>query len=90
MEKNDDPTDQQRLPLMQTGRYLAFTVALDPPGSPGHRMMSKLLASSLLRTHFDGDVVVFRNSPEPLFRVPRQGLEEFYIPTPEIQGYEGA
>lgn len=79
-----------KLPSRQTGRHLAYVVAFDPPGSPGHRMMGKMLASSLLRTYFDGDIIVFRNSPEPLFRVQRVGLEEFYIPTPEVRGLEGA
>ncbi|MGI8605403.1 MAG: hypothetical protein ACR2OZ_20710 [Verrucomicrobiales bacterium] len=59
----------QLLPESHTGRHLAYTVAFDAPGSPGHRMMAKMLASTLLRTYFDGDVIVFRNSPDPLFRV---------------------
>jgi hypothetical protein len=73
-----------------TGRFLAYTVAFDPPGSPGHRNMAKMLASSLVRTCFDGDVVIFRNSPEPIFRVQRKGVEEYFIETPELEGLQGA
>ncbi len=52
--------------------------------------MAKMLASSLLRTHFGGDILVLRNSPEPLFRVERKGLDEIYIETREISGLKGA
>ena len=61
-------------------RHLAYTLALDhPPGSVGHRTMAKFLALSLLRTRFSGDIVVFRNSPAPLFMVPRAGVREVFI-----------
>ena len=63
------------MPLCPDPHHLAYTVAFDPPGSPGHSSMAKMLASSLLRTYFGGDIIVFRNSPEPLFRVERKGLE---------------
>jgi len=49
-----------------------------------------MLASSLLRTFFTGDILVFRNSPAPLFLVERKGLEEIFIETPAIHGIEGA
>lgn len=49
-----------------------------------------MLVSSLLRTYFGGDIIVFRNSPEPLFRVERKGLEEIYIETPQLGGLVGA
>jgi hypothetical protein len=70
--------------------HLAYTIAFDPPGSPGHRTMAKMLASSLLRTYFGGDIIIFRNSPEPLFRIERKGLDEIYIDTPQLGGLEGA
>lgn len=69
---------------------LIYTVAFDPPGSEGCRMLAKMLSSSLLRTYFTGDILVFRNSESPLFLVERKGLEEVYIDTPEIHGLEGA
>ena len=63
-------------------RHLAYTIALDdPPGAVGHRTMAKFLALSLLRTRFDGDIVIFRNSPAPLFMVPRAGVREVFIQT---------
>jgi hypothetical protein len=52
-------------------------------------MMAKMLASSLLRTFFGGNIIVFRNSPEPLFRVERKGLEEIYIQAPQLGGVAG-
>ncbi len=60
---------------------LIYTLALEQAGAPGHRMLGKLLASSLLRTFFDGDVVVFRNSAAAYFQVERRGLAEL-----ELQG----
>jgi len=50
--------------------------------------MAKFLVLSLLRTHFNGDIVVFRNSTAPLFMVARAGVREVYVqtehPTDEI------
>ena len=61
-------------------RHLAYTLALDhPPGAIGHRNMAKFLVLSLLRTHFDGEIVVFKTSPAPLFMVPRTGVREVTI-----------
>jgi hypothetical protein len=63
---------------------LIYTVAFDPPGWRGSRTMAKLLCSSLLRQFWSGEIVVFRNFPEPLFPVERKGLEEVYVETPEV------
>lgn len=49
-----------------------------------------MLASSQLRTFFTGDIVIFRNSPAPLFLVERKGLEEIYLETPPLHGQERA
>jgi hypothetical protein len=48
--------------------------------------MAKFLVSSLLRTHFSGDIMVFRNSATPLFLVGRQGLQEVQIETAALAG----
>jgi hypothetical protein len=72
-----------------TKRHLAYTIAFDPPGSVGHRALAKMLASSLLKTYFDGDIIVFRNSEAPLFLVERRGLDEVYLETPDLHGKEG-
>lgn len=63
---------------------LIYTVAFDPPGWRGSRTMTKLLCASLLRQFWSGEIVVFRNFPEPLFPVERKGLEELFVETPEV------
>jgi len=61
-------------------RHLAYTIALEyPPGSMAHWTMAKMLVLSLLRTRFDGDIVVFKTCSEPLFLVPRAGVREVII-----------
>lgn len=67
---------------------LAYSIAFDPPGHGGMRQMVKMLAASMSRTYFGGDLVVFRNSPQPIFLVQRQGIEEVYIETPGLFGQE--
>ncbi len=52
--------------------------------------MAKLLCSSLLRQFWSGEIVVFRNFPEPLFPVERKGLEEVFVETPEVGEGKGA
>ncbi|HUF60903.1 MAG TPA: hypothetical protein VMN36_02405 [Verrucomicrobiales bacterium] len=65
---------------------LLYTIAFDEPGCGGYRSMAKICVSSLLRTFFSGDIVVFRNTAAPLFLVERKGLEEIFVKTPDIQG----
>jgi hypothetical protein len=60
---------------------LIYTVAFDRPGWRGGRTMAKLLCASLLRHFWGGEIVVFRNFPEPLFPVERKGLEEIHVET---------
>ena len=64
------------------GRNLVYTVALDRPGQTGHRNMAKMLVSSLLRTRFSGDIMVFHDSPAPLFMVARAGVREVRLRVP--------
>ena len=64
-------------------RYLAYTVAFDRPGQTGHRNLARMLVSSLLRTRFPGDIVVFHNSPRPLFLVAREGVREVRLANPD-------
>jgi len=45
-----------------------------------------MLVSSLLRTYFHGDIVVFRNSEVPLFLVERKGLHEVQVNAPQLTG----
>ena len=71
-------------------RNLIYIICMDGPGSEGNRFLTKMLVSSLLRTYFTGDIVVFRNSEVPLFLVERKGLEEIYLDTPQVSGKAGA
>lgn len=71
-------------------KNLVYTVIFDAPGSESYRFLGKMLASSLLRTFFSGDILIFRNSPGPLFLVERKGLEEVFLETPEMYGQERA
>jgi hypothetical protein len=64
------------------GTNLVYTVAMDAPGAGGYRTMAKMLAASLLRTQFTGEVLVFRNTAEPLFQVERAGLKEIHLKLP--------
>jgi hypothetical protein len=65
--------------------HLAYTVAIDPPGQTGCRLMAKMLAASLSRTQFFGNVMIFHNSSAPIFFLERKGVEEINIEpeTPE-------
>jgi hypothetical protein len=71
-------------------RNLVYTVALDPVGTTGHKNLAKMLVSSLLRTRFSGDVLVFHNSPGPLFMVPRESVKEIRVETPTAESKNGA
>lgn len=46
--------------------------------------MTKRLISSLLRTHFSGEVIAFRNGSRPLFDVPRLGVTEVFVDTSDV------
>ena len=65
---------------------LAYTVAFDAPGYGGTRQMARMLAGSMARTYFGGDFLVFRNSPQPLFLVQREGIEEVFVETAGMEG----
>lgn len=69
---------------------LIYTVIFDAPGSESYRFLGKMLVSSLLRTFFSGEILVFRNSPTPLFLVQRKGLDEIFLETPEMYGQSRA
>jgi hypothetical protein len=56
---------------------LAYTIAIDTPEAGGNRLMAKMLAMSLLRSQFDGDVLIFRSGEVPIFHLPRVGLCEY-------------
>jgi hypothetical protein len=62
---------------------LAYTIAIDTPDAGGNRLMAKMLAMSLLRSQFDGDVLIFRSGEVPIFHLPRVGLYEYELPVPD-------
>lgn len=75
--------------MTQEPRVLAYLAAFDPKGLQYSHQMAKLLVASLLRSHFTGEILVFRNRPKPLFQVPRVGVQEVYISTPPWDGEKG-
>lgn len=52
--------------------------------------MAKLLISSLLRTGWAGDIMVFHNGKAPLFLTPRAGVEEVSLEVESPGGEAGA
>ena len=68
--------------------HVAYTVAFDAPGTGGHRLLAKMLAMSLVRNQFDGDMLIFRNTEAPLFHIPRQGVVEHFVQTKDMTGVE--
>jgi hypothetical protein len=64
-------------------KNLLYLIALDPPHGTANRLLAKLAVSSLLRTWFTGDIVLLRNTPEPVFPVERKGLREIEITDPD-------
>ena len=76
--------------LFLNERNLAYLIAVDAPGCGGQRTMAKMLVSSLLRTGWAGDIMVFHNAETPLFLTPRAGLEEVSLEAVSPGGGEGA
>ena len=64
--------------------HLAYTIAFDSARSGGHRLLAKMLAMSLVRSRFDGTILIFRNTEAPIFQLPREGILEHYIPTGQL------
>jgi hypothetical protein len=84
METFSLPTSSNQLDHSRPS--LLYTIAFDGPGGEGTRFLARMLASSLLRTHFSGDMVIFRNSEHPLFQVERRGLQEVFLDVPQLTG----
>lgn len=69
--------------------HLFASVLLDPPGSRTSRQLGKVQVSSLLRTLFPGEMVVWRNFPEPLYPVERKGVHEVdFVPDRPLRNEE--
>lgn len=80
--------DPAAAPPVREMLNLLYTVAFDPAGSGGTRQMAKMLAGSVARTYFTGDMVLIRNSPQPVFLMQRAGIEEHYVDTPALEHQE--
>jgi hypothetical protein len=74
-------TMKNRKTKRQTPNNLLYTIAFDPPGCTIIRAQAKLFVLSLLRTCFDGDIIVFTNSRKPMFPTGRLGVTEIRIDT---------
>ena len=71
--------------------HLFASLLLDPPGSRVARQLGKVQVSSLLRTLFPGEVVVWRNFPKPLYLVERKGVHEVdFVPSRPVTDLAGA
>jgi len=71
---------------MNERAHLFASVLLDPPGSRTSRQLGKVQVSSLLRTLFPGEVVIWRNFPEPLYMMERKGVHEVdFIPDRPVE-----
>lgn len=64
---------------LESPRLLAYTIAFDQEGSTLFRAMGKLLVSSLLRTGFGGDIMIFHNHALPFFPTGRSGVTEHFV-----------
>ncbi len=59
---------------------LTYIIAIDTKSHPARNyLLAKMLVSSLLRTYLLGEIIVFRISEAPLFKVERKGVEEYYL-----------
>lgn len=67
-------------------KTLIYTVAYDNKDSRVYQGLAKLLASSIIRSGFTGEMVVFHNGEEPLFKSRREGLFEMGVDLPEDPG----
>lgn len=79
MHKNNEHKDL-------VNKSLIYIIAFDGPNGEGMRFLVKMLVSSLLRTYFTGDIIVFRNTEAPLFLVERRGLTEVCLDVPQMTG----
>ena len=63
-------------------RILCYTVALDDAGKSSHRQQARLMAVSLLKTGFPGDIKIIHNGDTELFPHGRRGVEEIRVDLP--------
>lgn len=67
-------------------RNLIYTIAYDNDGERLYGNLAKLLVSSITRTGFEGEVVVFHNGERPLFQLGRPQVSEIAL---DLEGQPG-
>lgn len=60
-------------------KTVAYTIAIDSAGEKTYRNLAKLLAASVVRSGFEGRLVIFHNSEQPLFPLGRTNVHEEFI-----------
>ena len=70
-------------------KNLIYTVAFDVPDAPPyHQIMAKMLVSSIVRTGFNGDVLILTNSPTRIFEYRRPRVSEMSFDTSKLRAHE--
>lgn len=73
---------------MSSMRILLYTIAMQVSNSVGvYLWLAKMLAASLVRSYFLGEIMLIHNSSTPLFRIERKGVTELMLPPNET--YDG-
>lgn len=67
-------------------RNLIYTIAYDNEGDRLYGNLAKLLVSSIIRTGFEGEIVVFHNGVHPLFQLGRPRVSEVAV---GLEGHPG-
>jgi hypothetical protein len=63
----------------QDKKLLIYTIAYDQPGKCDHATMARILVASLLRSGYEGEIVVFHNQRHALFEHGRRNVVEIRI-----------
>ncbi len=84
MTKNSDlfaSTEEEAVVRSEVGSLQSMIVvsALDAAECGHYRTMAKVLIASFLRCGFQGEIVVLRNSNQPLFSIRRKNVKEIHI-----------
>lgn len=83
---SDVSVEPPEAPQMPVKDILVYTIAFDAPGTSAYRTMAKFFASSLIRSGYNGDLIIFRNTVHPIFAMGRTGVRENFISTDAILG----
>lgn len=70
-------------------RTLIYTIAVDDEGCYVYRNLAKLLASSVVRSGFSGEMVIFHNARQPIFPLGRSSVREERIDVSQSASHAG-